>query len=211
MITKRLRYEDMKITIDEDACKKVKLSLPEVLMITLVKTGVNIETLLKQMKEKQILVEEHTLLGTNLLVTQRWSDLSDKALLSADKSVPDNKRLENLAKSLMEVFPAGKKEGTSQYWKGNLRDNTLRLAKFFKLYGDKYTDEQMIEAAKNYVSSHNGKYQYMRVLKYFIWKDARKVNSEGEGYIEEVSDLAAFIENAKDEKNLKEDWMSTMI
>ena len=201
----------MKITIDENACKKVKLSLPEVLMITLIKTGVNIETLLKQMKEKQILVEEHTLLGTNLLVTQRWSDLSDKALLSADKSVPDNKRLENLAKSLMEVFPAGKKEGTSQYWKGNLRDNTLRLAKFFKLYGDKYTDEQMIEAAKNYVSSHNGKYQYMRVLKYFIWKDTRKVNSEGEGYIEEVSDLAAFIENAKDEKNLKEDWMSTMI
>ena len=200
-----------KITIDEDACKKVKLSLPEVLMITLVKTGVNIETLLKQMKEKQILVEEHTLLGTNLLVTQRWSDLSDKALLSADKSVPDNKRLENLAKSLMEVFPAGKKEGTSQYWKGNLRDNTLRLAKFFKLYGDKYTDEQMIEAAKNYVSSHNGKYQYMRVLKYFIWKDTRKVNSEGEGYIEEVSDLAAFIENAKDEKNLKDDWMSTMV
>lgn len=201
----------MKITIDEDTCKKVKLSLPEVLMITLVKTGVNIETLLKQMKEKQILVEEHTLLGTNLLVTQRWSDLSDKALLSADKSVPDNKRLENLAKSLMEVFPAGKKEGTSQYWKGNLRDNTLRLAKFFKLYGDKYTDEQMIEATKNYVSSHNGKYQYMRVLKYFIWKDTRKVNSEGEGYIEEVSDLAAFIENAKDEKNLKDDWMSTMV
>ena len=201
----------MKITIDENACKKVKLSLPDVLMITLVKTGVNIETLLKQMKEKQILVEEHTLLGTNLLVTQRWSDLSDKALLSADKSVPDNKRLENLAKSLMEVFPAGKKEGTSQYWKGNLRDNTLRLAKFFKLYGDKYTDEQMIEAAKNYVSSHNGKYQYMRVLKYFIWKDTRKVNSEGEGYIEEVSDLAAFIENAKDEKNLKDDWMSTMV
>ena len=201
----------MKITIDEDACKKVKLSLPEVLMITLVKTGVDIETLLKQMKEKQILVEEHTLLGTNLLVTQRWSDLSDKALLSADKSVPDNKRLENLAKSLMEVFPAGKKEGTSQYWKGNLRDNILRLAKFFKLYGDKYTDEQLIEAAKNYVSSHNGKYQYMRVLKYFIWKDTRKVNSEGEGYIEEVSDLAAFIENAKDEKNLKDDWMSTMV
>ena len=201
----------MKITIDEDACKKVKLSLPEVLMITLVKTGVNIETLLKQMKEKQILVEEHTLLGTNLLVTQRWSDLSDKALLSADKSVPDNKRLENLAKSLMEVFPAGKKEGTSQYWKGNLRDNTLRLAKFFKLYGDKYTDEQMIEAAKNYVSSHNGKYQYMRVLKYFIWKDTRKVNSEGEGYIEEVSDLAAFIENAKDEKDLKDDWVSNMV
>ena len=61
----------MKITIDEDACKKMQLSLSEVLMITLIKTGVNIETLLKQMKEKQMLIEEHTLLGTNLLVTQR--------------------------------------------------------------------------------------------------------------------------------------------
>lgn len=201
----------MKITIDEDACKKVNLSLPEVLMIVLVKTGANLEELIAEMKKKQVLIEEHTLLGKNLLVTQRWSDLCDKALLSSDKAVPDNKRLESLARSLMEVFPAGKKEGTTQYWKGNLRDNTLRLAKFFKLYGDKYTDEQLIEAAKSYVSSHNGRYQYMRLLKYFIWKDARKVNSEGEGYIEEVSDLAAFIENAKDDKNQKDDWMSTMI
>ena len=190
----------MKITIDEDACKKVKLSLPEVLMITLVKTGVNIETLLKQMKEKQILVEEHTLLGTNLLVTQRWSDLSDKALLSADKSVPDNKRLENLAKSLMEVFPAGKKEGTSQYWKGNLRDNTLRLAKFFKLYGDKYTDEQIINATQKYINSFNGNYAYLKLLKYFIWKDERL---KGESV---QSLLADFIENESSEDTTNTDW-----
>lgn len=201
----------MKITIDEAVCSKVNLSLPEMLIIILVKTGANIESLLKQMKEKQMLVEEHTLLDTNLFVTQRWNDLCEKALLSADKDVPDDKRLENLAKTLMEIFPKGKKEGTSQYWKGNLRDNTLRLAKFFKLYGNKYSDEQLIEATKNYVNSYNGKYQYMRVLKYFIWKDARKINSEGEGYIEEVSDLAAFIENAGDEQNLKDDWMSNMI
>ena len=200
----------MKITISEEVCKQYDISLPEVLMLVLIKTGVNIKELLEQMKEKEAIVEEHTLLGINLLVTERWGELCDRVLLNADKEVPKNKRLEKLAKTLMEIFPIGKKEGTSQYWRGNLKDNTLRLAKFFKLYGNKYTDEQLIEATKNYVSSYNGQYQFMRVLKYFIWKDTRKTNSNGDVYVEEVSDLATFIENAKDDITLKEDWMSTL-
>jgi hypothetical protein len=85
------------------------------------------------------------------------------------------------------------------------------LKKFFKLYGNKYTDEQITTATQNYVSSFNGRYQYMRVLKYFIWKDEKKVDSEGVGHIEEVSDLAAFIENAGQDKQLREDWMSNMV
>lgn len=201
----------MKITIDETSCKKVNLSLAETLMILIVKTGANLEELLKTMKEKQMLVEEHTLLGRTLLVTQRWNDLCDSALLSADENVPKKDRLEKLAKSLMECYPEGRKEGTSQYWRGNIRDVVLKLQKFFKLYGNKYTDEQLISATQRYVSSHNGKYQYMRVLKYFICKNERKIDSEGVGYIEEVSDLAAYIENEGHEQDLKDDWMSTMV
>jgi hypothetical protein len=111
----------------------------------------------------------------------------------------------------MECFPEGKKEGTCQYWRGNIRDVTLKLQKFFKLYGNKYTDEQLISATQRYVNSFNGRYQFMRVLKYFICKNEKKVDSEGVGYIEEVSDLAAYIENEGHEKSLKDDWMSTMI
>lgn len=201
----------MKFTIDEDACKKVNLSVPEALMILIVKTGANLKELLDSMKEKQMLVESNTLLGSTLLVTQRWNDLCDSALLSADKEVPKGDRLNKLAKSLMEVFPEGKKEGTCQYWRGNIRDVTLKLQKFFKLYGNKYSDEQIVSAAQRYVTSHNGRYQYMRVLKYFIMKNEKKVDSEGIGYIEEVSDLAAYIENEGHENDLKDDWMSTMV
>lgn len=201
----------MKFTIDEDACKKVNLSVAETLMILLVKTGANIEELVKNMKEKQMLVEEHSLMGKSLLVTQRWNDLCDSALLTADESVPKGERLNKLAKSLMECFPEGRKEGTCQYWRGNIRDVTLKLQKFFKLYGNKYTDEQLISATQRYVSSFNGRYQFMRVLKYFICKNEKKVDSEGVGYIEEVSDLAAYIENEGHEKSLKDDWMSTMV
>ena len=51
----------------------------------------------------------------------------------------------------------------------------------------------------------------MRVLKYFICKNEKRVDSAGIGYIEEVSDLAAYIENSESEDNLRKDWMSTMV
>lgn len=201
----------MKFTIDEEAFKKVKLSIPEALMILIIKTGVDLKELLKSMLDKQMIIEEHTLIGNSLLVTQRWSDLCDSAILSADDTIPKGDRLNALAKSLMDIFPEGKKEGTSQYWRGNIRDVTLKLQKFFKLYGNKYTDDQILSAAKNYINSHNGDYRFMRVLKYFICKNERKIDSEGVGYVEEVSDLAAYIENAGHENELKSDWMSTMV
>mgnify|MGYP004591026151 CR=1 FL=1 len=201
----------MKITIDEDACKKSGLSLPEVLVITLIKTGVHIQGLLSTMIKEQKIVEENTLYGIKYLVTQRWSEECDKVLLSADKEVPKEDRIQNLAKQLMDLFPKGKKAGTSQYWKGNTRDITLRLSKFFKLYGNKYSDEQIITATKNYIDSFNGDYRFMRVLKYFIWKNVNKINSEGVNYIEECSDLANFIENSKDENSQREDWLNTLI
>ena len=110
----------------------------------------------------------------------------------------------------MEVFPKGKKEGTSIYWKGNKKDIKLKLQKFFKLYGNAHTDDQIVTAAKQYVASFNGNYSYMRALKYFIWKDERKIDSEGNGYIEEVSDLATYIENAGQEETTSQDWDLTL-
>lgn len=201
----------MKITIDEDSCKKANLSISELLMILLIKTGAQLDSLLQSMKEKHMLVEEDSLLGKKFLVTQRWDDLSMGVLLSSDKEVPKKDRLEQLAKKLMQIFPEGKKEGTSQYWRGNMRDVTLKLQKFFKLYGNKYTDEQILNAAQRYVASHNGKYQFMRVLKYFIMKNDKKIDSDGAGYIEEVSDLAAYIENEQSDITLKDDWMNTLV
>lgn len=68
---------------------------------------------------------------------------------------------------------------------------------FFKMY-DKYDDATIIDATKKYVESFNGSYEYMRLLKYFIWKDEKKLNSDGGYYVEEASDLASFIENKED-------------
>lgn len=198
----------MNYVINEDICKKKGMDLPSLLAVLLVKTGVNITELFNDLVNRKVLVKD--MFSEGFLVTQRWDSVCSDILLSADKSVPSDKRLIPLIESLMEIFPYGKKEGTSLYWRGNKKDNRERLQKFFKLYGNKYSDEQILQAAKKYVESFNGQYAYMRTLKYFIWKDERKINNEGKAYIEEVSDLASYIENAGQEENLRNDWTSTI-
>lgn len=198
----------MNYIINEDICKKKGMDLPSLLAVLLVKTGVNISELFNDLVEKQVLVKD--MFSEGFLVTQRWNSICSDILLSADNSVPSDTRLGSLSDKLMEIFPKGKKEGTPLYWRNNRKDNILRLKKFFKLYGNKYSDEQIIKAAESYVSSFNGQYAYMRTLKYFIWKDERKIDSNGIGYVEEVSDLASYIENAGQEETLRNDWATTL-
>lgn len=199
----------MKLCIDEKVCKKLGLPYTHLLLLLFFKTGADIEEVYEEMLDREMIVEEEGLLGKEVLLTPRWSDVLSDVLLTSDKAVPDNDRLEKLARKLMAIFPQGKKPGTNTFWKGNCKDNTLRLKKFFKLYGNKYTDAEIIDAAERYIQSFNGNYDYMRVLKYFIWKDVKKVNEDGVGYIEETSDLASFIEN-KGQADENNEWTSTL-
>lgn len=199
----------MKITIDEEVCKKYGMTMSELLIILLVKLGVNILELGEQMASVEMIVPDDTVNG-KYVVTQRWNDVAESIILDSDEYKQPIDRLEQLVIKLQKIFPEGKKEGTSQYWRGNKREISLRLKKFFKLYDNTYTDEQILDAAKNYVSNFNGQYNYMRILKYFIWKDEKKLHEDGEIRIIEVSELANYIENADSTNDLKDEWTSTL-
>lgn len=196
----------MKISIDEEICKKNGMELDELALCLFLKLTDNIPLLFSNMIKKGILVKENK----KYLITQRWADVVDSIILDSDEQTQSEERLDNLTVKLQAIFPSGKKEGTSQYWKGNRREIGLRLKKFFKLYGNTYTDEQILEAAESYVKGFNGRYSYMRVLKYFIWKDDRRTMEDGEVKVIEVSDLANYIENAHSIDTMKEDWTSTI-
>ena len=191
----------MNITINDDVCTKYGLSLPELLVILALKYD-KIENTIASLESKGAIVSD---VFEGYLVTQRWDDVASSILLDSDKDRQNPDRIANLATKLMEIFPKEKKLGTNHYFRGNTKDITLKLKKFFKLYGNKYSDEQVLNAAQAYVSSFNGNYTYMRILKYFIWKDEKKMNEDGERYIEETSDLASWIENAGSE-NSNQNW-----
>ena len=197
----------MNITISEEVCEKNSLKPEELLAILLVKTGTDIPKLFNSLLERQVLVKD---MFGNYMVTQRWDDVASTIILDSDKDKQSPERIEKLAIKLAEIFPKEKKAGTCHYFRGNKKDNVLRLKKFFKLYGS-YTDEQILDAARRYVSSFNGNYSYMRVLKYFIWKDEVKIDGEGNRYVDEVSDLANWIENSGQADSLTSDWTSNVI
>lgn len=191
----------MNITINDDVCTKYGLSLPELLVILALKYD-KIENTIASLESKEAIVSD---VFDGYLITQRWDDVASSILLDSDTDRQNPDRIANLATKLMEIFPKEKKSGTNHYFRGNTKDITLKLKKFFKLYGNKYSDEQVLNAAQAYVSSFNGNYTYMRILKYFIWKDEKKMNEDGERYIEETSDLASWIENAGSENN-NQNW-----
>lgn len=197
----------MTISINESICKKNKLDLAELLSILLIKTGADIPKLFKSLEEKEVIAKD---IFGDYMITQRWDDVASTILLDSDKDSQPSERLENLAIQLAEIFPKEKKVGTCHYFRGNKKDTILRLKKFFKRYGNKFTDEQILEAARNYVASFNGNYRYMRVLKYFIWKDTKKEDADGNLYVDETSDLATLIENAGAINSIKEDWTTNL-
>lgn len=187
----------MKISINSEIAQKNGMTTQEVMLTMIIKSGVDIFQTLDDLVKRQVLVKD---LFGGYSVTQRWAETCDNIALSSDSNIPSDEDLEPLALQMMEIVPQCKKEGTSSFFKCNKREIILKLKKFIELYG-KYPDEEIIAATQKYVASFNGDYTYMKLLKYFILKEAKKVNAEGKGYIEETSDLATMLES-KDCKRL---------
>lgn len=114
-------------------------------------------------------------------------------LLKGEEAI-SGEELTALATKLKEIYPKGKKSNTQIYWAEGVALIEARLKLFFKKFGY-HKPEEIIDATQRYVDSFNGNYSYMRVLKYFIFKDVK--GAEG---VEKSSELLSYIEN-KNETN----------
>lgn len=118
-----------------------------------------------------------------------------------ESQIHDNRDdLKELAKSLKEIYPKGRKEGSSLPWADGIALIEKRLKLFFKKYGE-FSHEAIISATKDYVEGFNGDYRFMRTLRYFIWKEERGAG----GDIESTSDLLTYLEDTNREI-VRNDW-----
>lgn len=179
----------MKITINEAAFLKEELPLEKAFILLAVKENCNFMRVVDKMLEESMIIKEP--ITEKYYVTQRWDDVLCKTLLDKDSEIPDEKICSEIAEELRQLFPQGKKDGTNIYWRGNNREITLKLQKFFKLYGN-YDKEQVLQATRKYIESFNGNYDTMRVAKYFILKNDIKQG--------EISELATWLEHIDDEE-----------
>ena len=177
----------MKITLDEKTCLKNKLTLQEALIATAVSMG-NYKSVFDNMINRHVL----GIMGQSL--DSKWKD-TIKNLMDAE-----DERFETLATKVQECFPKQKMmyaNGTASpfYFRCNKTEIKNKLKKFLTIYGE-VADEDIIDATKRYVASYAPKsYRGMRLAKYFIMKDDRKLMADDEIHVEEISDLATFLEN----------------
>lgn len=144
-------------------------------------------------------------LNKKYTITNRGINLFSDIVLNSDKNITESSNsISELASKLREIYPTGKMPGTTYYYKGNLQDIEKKLKSFKKRYGN-YTDEDIIKATENYIKSFNGNYTYLKLLKYFIWKDEKR---DGETIATSV--LADWIENEGQEDCLSNDWTSIL-
>lgn len=177
----------MKITLDEKTCLKNKLTLQEALISTAVNLG-GYDKTLNNMILRGIINGSHT------KVLSDWESIIKKLTDNEDS------RFEELALQVQACFPKQKMiypNGLASpfYFRCNKTEIKNKLKKFIEVYGE-VSDEDIIDATKRYVASYAPKgYSGMRLAKYFIIKDDKKLSVDDEVHVEQLSDLATFLEN----------------
>lgn len=193
------------ISLNSEVINKNSITIGEVLLLLAIHNNENlISAELKLIKNGFITAElnsEHQQIGWR--ITNKGAELLDTIIIESDKAVINkDKEFIELADKLKELFPKGKKAGTTYMW----RDSTAVIARKLKTlvvkYDYQFTEEQAIKATKAYVESFNGDYTYMQLLKYFILKTLP------DGEIK--SDFMSYIENEGQEDELSDNWLTEM-
>ena len=196
------------VCLNKKAAQQNGITIDEALLMLVIHNKADLERAEKALIQKGLITAERNDLFQQVgwRLTNKGTEVLDSVIMDSDKEQEPQDRLIQLATRLKEIFPKGKKDGTNYYWADGVALIVRRLKLFFKKYGNKFTDEQIIQATSKYVEGFNGNYTYMRLLKYFIFKE--KVGANGE--VEGDSELISYIENAGQEENLRNDWTSSL-
>lgn len=198
----------MTICLSKEGCQRNNITLAEALLLLAISNNADLDAAQKELIKKGYITANRNDLFQQVgwRMTNKGASVIDSVIVDSDRNQKPEDNLTALATKLKEVFPKGKKDGTNYYWADGVALIVRRLKLFFKKYGDGYTNEQIVQAAEKYVQGFNGNYQYMKLLKYFIFKE--KVGANGE--VEGESDLVSYIENAGQEETLRNDWATTL-
>lgn len=197
----------MKLTIDQAILDKNGLTLEEFLVLYLGAKDVDITSVSQSLIAKG-LADKDLFSNGRIVVSDKVKDLVSTISIDSDKNVIDkDSEFTDLATELREIYPAGRKDGTTYMWRGTTAEVAKKLKTLVVKYGFTINREDVIKATKEYVSSFNGNYRYMQLLKYFILKSVK----DADGNVEVKSELMSIIENSGQINTQRDDWMSTMV
>lgn len=181
----------MKLAIDEKILAKNNLTLNEYLLLLFNARGGDVHECIASLVAKGWAGAD-LFDDTKVVLSDNTKENVFNVLVDSDKLVEDKQdEFIALANELKEIFPEGRKAGTTYSWRGSTAEIAKKLKNLVVKYGCTFTREEAIEATKAYVASFNGDYKYMKLLKYFLLKTPRNNN----GDVEVESDFMAYLEN----------------
>lgn len=197
----------MKLTIDQTILDKYNLSLEEFLVLYLSAKNIDIKSISESLIAKGF-ADKDLFSDGKIVVSDNVKDLISTISIDSDKNIIDkDAEFTELASKLRDLYPSGRKEGTTYLWRGTTMEVAKKLKTLVVKYGYTLNAESVIKATKEYISSFNGNYRYMQLLKYFILKSVK----DADGNTEVKSELMSLIENSGQTDCQRDDWMSTMI
>ena len=173
------------LQIDKSILREYGVSVTSYLfmMILMYYPGTKININLTQILEYGFIMENDV---GYFLTEDGLSFINEVKCISVDKKV-SNKDIELLAEQMRLMFPEGKKQGTTKYWRDNKANVENKLKTFFKKYGH-YDSGLILKATQKYIDSFGDNKQLMRTVIYFILRD-------------DSSDLMTIIENIDEVKS----------
>lgn len=197
----------MRLTINRTVLDKHDLTISEFMVLYLNVNSVDIKSCMDSLVAKG-LADKNLFSEGSIVVSDKVKELVSTIAIDSDKSVIDkDAEFIELANELRELYPAGRKEGTTYMWRGTTAEIAKKLKTLVVKYKYSFTREQVIKATKEYISSFNGNYKKMRLLKYFILKSERDADDN----VNVISELMTLIENEGQTEVRRDDWMSTMV
>ena len=197
----------MKLTIDQTILENNNLTLEEFLVLFLRATEVDIGDISQSLVAKGF-ADKDLFSSGKLVISDKVKDLISTISIDSDKNVIDkDSEFTELATELREIYPAGRKDGTTYMWRGTTAEVAKKLKTLVVKYGFVINKESVIKATKEYVNSFNGNYRYMQLLKYFILKSVK----DADGNVDIKSELMSIIENSGQLDAQREDWVSNMV
>ena len=197
----------MKLTIDQTILDKNNLTIEEFLVLFLSAREVDIGVISQSLVAKG-LADKDLFSSGKLVISDKVKNLISTISIESDKNVIDkDSEFTELATELREIYPAGRKDGTTYMWRGTTAEVAKKLKTLVVKYGYTINREDVLKATKEYVNSFNGNYRYMQLLKYFILKSVK----DADGNVDIKSELMSLIENSDQIDAQRDDWVSNMI
>lgn len=163
----------MKITINTDILQKHNLTLGEFLIMLLGYYDIDLLSTQDSIINKYY-ADRNLFKEMGIILSNNSKDLVARILMeSDDKAIKSGIDFEGVAEKMMECYPSGNKPGKSYSWRSTIEEIAQKLRTLVVKYDFLFTEEEAVNATKEYVSSFTTPYSDMLLLRSFILKTGK--------------------------------------